>query len=131
MSLEPQKAKRPTVKITFYFLLADSILWLAYAVVIAAGRHPALPEIPRLRWLIPLLALAGSAALTGFYLLARRFGGIGYYPLLALLVLISILTITDEFGLVDLNVLILHLVPLVLLVMDRSWYRRESRAAGS
>lgn len=131
MPLRPDKNRRPTIKITFYFLLADSILWLAYAVVVAAGWHPALPESPLLRWLIPLLALAASAGLTGFYLLAKRFGSIGYFPLLALLILISFLTITDEFGMVDLNILILHLVPLVLLIIDRSFYQYGSRRSGS
>lgn len=125
MSLRPKTRPRFTIRITLYFLLADSLLWLAYGVVIAGGWHPALPEIPYLRWLIPLLALVAAAGLTGFYLLARRYGAIGYYPLLVLLVLISVLTITDDFGTVDLNVLILHLVPLVLLIVDRSAYRPD------
>ena len=131
MSLRPQRTERISVRITFYFLLADSLLWLAYAVVVAAGLHPALPDSALLRWLIPFLALAGSAALPGFYLLARRFGAAGYYPLLALLLLISLMTIIDEFGLADLNVLILHLIPFVLLVIDRSFYKHTSRRYGS
>ena len=131
MSIRPQKTRRISVRITFYFLLADSLLWLAYAVVVAAGLHPALPESALLRWLIPVLALAGSAALPGFYLLARRFGAVGYFPLLALLTLISLLTVADDFGLADLNVLILHLIPIVLLVIDRSFYRRSTQRPGS
>jgi len=131
MSLRPQKTERISVRITYYFLLADSLLWLAYAVVVAAGLHPALPDSAVLRWLIPVLALAGSAALPGLYLLARRFGAAGYYPLLALLLLISLLTVLDEFGFVDLNVLILHLIPFVLLVIDRLYYKHASRRSGS
>ncbi len=131
MSLGLQKTRRISVRITFYFLLADSLLWLAYAVVVAAGLHPALPDSALLRWLIPVLALAGSAALPGFYLLARRFGATGYYPLLALLLFISLMTIIDEFGLADLNVLILHLIPFVLLIIDRSFYKHTSRRSGS
>ena len=131
MSFRPQKTERISVRITLYFLLADSLLWLAYAVVVAAGLHPALPDSAVLRWLIPILALAGSAALPGFYLLARRFGAAGYYPLLTLLLLISLPTILDDFGLADLNVLILHLIPFVLLVIDRSYYRSTTRGSGA
>lgn len=126
MPLRAETKPRFTIRITFYFLLADSTLWLAYAVIVAAGRHPALPDGPPFRWLIPLLALAAAAGLIGFYFLARRRGRIGYYPLLALLVLISVLTITDDFGIADLNILILHLVPFVLLIIDRSTYRHDA-----
>ena len=115
------------VRITFHLLIIDALLWLIFAIITATGWHPALPDSPILRWVTAFLALAACVALPGLYLLARRFGRVGFYPLLALLVLISLLTLTDEFGLADLIILILHLSPMVLLVLDRATYRTTSR----
>lgn len=117
---KPIKSKRRIDKITLYLLVADALIWLAFALIVAAGWHPALPDSLAMKWMMSILAIASAIALPGFYLLARRFGRIWYYLLLALLLLISFLTIADEFGLWDLIVLILHISPLLLLVMNKN-----------
>ena len=119
--------RRTMVRVTFHLLIIDALLWLIFTIITTTRCHPALPDSPILRWVTAFLALAACVALPGLYLLARRFGRVGFYPLLALLVLISLLTLTDEFGLADLIILILHLSPMVLLVLDRATYRTASR----
>ncbi len=53
-------------------------------------------------------------------------GGPTYYLILGLLAAFSVLTITDQFGLVDLLVLAVHLLAFVLLMKDRSRYLRSA-----
>ena len=52
----------------------------------------------------------------------RRRSRLAFNAAAALLALIAVLSITDQFGLADLVSLLLSLVPLVLLLKDRTWY---------
>jgi hypothetical protein len=67
------------------------------------------------------LAFLTSLALFSMPLLMGKIR-LAYYGLLGLLGWIAFLTITDEFGVADLVVLILTLTPLLLLIKDRGWY---------
>jgi predicted membrane channel-forming protein YqfA (hemolysin III family) len=76
-----------------------------------------------------ILALLTTGLLMGLWLFLRRRSRLAYYLALGLLAVISLLTITDEFGLSDLIVLIITVAPLMLLIKDRAWYLQ--RAPGS
>jgi hypothetical protein len=118
---------RTVTRITFALLLIDSAFWLVFAVITVAGLHPALPEGEVVRWLVPLLSVASSAGIVGFFLAARRKYRIFYYLLTALLLTITVLTLTDEFGWADFLVLIFHLLPLVLLLSYRNTFIKTSQ----
>ena len=75
-------SRQITVRITFLLLIIDALIWLTFAIITAAGMHPALPDSPTSKWVTASLALAACTALPGLYLLARRFGRVGFYPLL-------------------------------------------------
>jgi hypothetical protein len=58
------------------------------------------------------------------FLLQRRHR-LAFLSVISLLMMISILTVTDEFGITDLAILILHLAPLALLVYSRRWFLQK------
>jgi predicted membrane channel-forming protein YqfA (hemolysin III family) len=58
----------------------------------------------------------------GLWVFLRRRSSLAYYLTLGLLSVISLLTLTDDFGLSDLIVLIITIAPFVLLIKDRGWY---------
>ena len=66
------------------------------------------------------LAIAGLLLGLSFFLGQRR--QIAYFLSLGLLIITSILIIFDDFGVVDLVVLVINLVPIALLIKDRDWY---------
>jgi len=69
-----------------------------------------------------ILALLTSGLLIGLSFFLRRRTSVAYYIMLGMLALISLLTVTDEFGLADLVVLAISVVPFVLLIKDKAWY---------
>jgi hypothetical protein len=51
--------------------------------------------------------------------------------MLGLLLLLAVLTITDEVGLADWIYLVIVAAPLLLLIKDRAWYLRKASAAAA
>jgi len=47
---------------------------------------------------------------------------IAYFIALVLLFITSLPTIFDQFGLVDLGILVINIVPFIFLIEDRAWY---------
>jgi hypothetical protein len=111
-----------SVKLTKYLVFINALIWLVFAIIVAAGFHPAIPHGPRYRWGITILALLTSVFLIGDYRIMMVRGGFAYYFLLGMLALISLLTITDEFGVVDLIVFLFNLLTFILLIKDRRYY---------
>jgi peptidoglycan/LPS O-acetylase OafA/YrhL len=107
---------------TFIFLLLNALVWLAFAIIVATGLHPSIPQDNLVKWTMVILAflVAGVLSILCFFL--RKRSKVAYYLTLALLLVISLLTVFDEFGLSDLIYLIIAVVPLVLLIKDRAWY---------
>jgi len=115
-----------TVTAAHFLLLLNALVWLVFGIIVAAGLHPSMPESDVFRWTMAVLALLTTSVLLGLWVFLRRRSGIAYYLTIGLLVVLSILTVTDEFGLPDLMVLIIIAAPLVLLIKDRAWYLRRN-----
>jgi len=111
-----------SVTIALTFILLDALIWLGLGVIIAANAHPALPNVPIVRGIMAFLSLATAGILLGVFIFLRKPGRIAYFIALGLLAAIAFLTIFDQFGLVDLVVLAINIVPLFLLLKDRAWY---------
>ena len=111
-----------SIRIALVFIILNAIIWLAFALIVAADLHPAIPESDVIKWAMASMSLLTSGILLGLFILLRRKNRVAYWLTLGLLIIISILTITDEFGIADLVVLMIALVPLGLLLKDRGWY---------
>ena len=119
--------KRPsTVPAALFLLLLNALVWLVFGIIVAAGLHPSMPESDVVRWTMAVLAFLTTGVLLGLRVFLRRRSRIAYYLTIGLLVVLSTLTVTDEFGLSDLIVLIIIAAPLLLLIKDRAWYLRRS-----
>ena len=121
--MELNTAKTPqSISIALVFIILSAIIWLAFGLIVAADLHPAIPKSDVIRWAMASMSLLTSGILLGFSFLLKRKSRVAYWLTLGLLIIISILTVTDEFGIADLVVLMITLVPLGLLLKDRGWY---------
>ena len=111
-----------TARFTRLLILLNSFFWLAFAIITAAGAHPSYEETGTLRWTmagLSILAAGILVALTGFL---RRRSRSAYWLTLALLAITILGALLDEFGPADLAFVIVTILPLTLLLKDRSWY---------
>jgi hypothetical protein len=111
-----------SVFITFSLIIIDAVFWLAYAFIMALGGIRSIAVSSVAKWVMTILALGSSTALLGTTFFLWRRNQFAYYFGLVILVIIAVLSITDEFGLLDLFSLLISLIPLVLMVKDRAWY---------
>jgi hypothetical protein len=107
---------------TLILILFNAAFWLFYAGWVAFARIGSFQAASLMKWVMVILALCASAALAGAVAFLRRRSRLAFYAAAALLVLIAVLSITDEFGLLDLFSFLLSLIPLGLLLKDRAWY---------
>jgi hypothetical protein len=117
---------QPSIRVTKYLIYLAAVIWLLLAIILVAGLHPALPEAGIYRWGMAILSSLACVSLGWGYQIMIKRGGPTYYLILGLLAAFSVLTITDQFGLVDLLVLAVHLLAFVLLMKDRSRYLRSA-----
>jgi hypothetical protein len=115
-----------TVRTTRLLVLLNALLWLLFGIITAAGVHPSFREAGLLRW-----AMAGSAFLAAIVLAAlaemlKRRPRIGCILTVALLAVMILASLLDDFGLADLLFVLITLLPLALLLKDRSWYLRPT-----
>jgi lysylphosphatidylglycerol synthetase-like protein (DUF2156 family) len=125
-------ADRPlSVTITLIFVFLNSLVWLALGAIIATNAHPALPDVPLLKAVMAFLSISIAGILVGLFVFLVQRNRFAYFIALCLLVATSLLTIFDQFGLVDLVILVINIVPIILLIKDRAWYLKpQSRAVG-
>lgn len=117
---------KTSIRLTRYLMYSCVSIWTLLAIILAAGFHPAVPEAGFYRWgLTTLSMLAGVVLLIGYQRMVRR-GGLATYGVIGVLASISLLTIVDQFGFVDLLVLLIHLLALSLLIKDRRFYLRST-----
>jgi hypothetical protein len=116
--------KRPPISATFtlVFILLNALIWLGLSIIIALDVHPALPNQPFIKTIMTFFALGISGILVGLFILLRKPNQFAYYLTVGMLAGIALLTIFDEFGVADLIVLIINLIPLILLIKDRDWF---------
>jgi lysylphosphatidylglycerol synthetase-like protein (DUF2156 family) len=115
----------PSVSVTLIFFILNALIWLALGLIIAAGIHPALPDDPTIKWVMMLLSLGIAAILLGLFFFLRRPVRFAWPVALGFLVVTCLAGVFDDFGWVDLLVLLVNLVPIVLLIKDRAWYLQE------
>lgn len=114
-----------SAKVTFLFLLVNCLTWLILGVLIVTNSHPALPDQPMIMGIMAAASFAAAGILFVLFLLIYRRNKIGYYLTLAALIITAFLTFFDDFGLSDLIVFIIILIPVILLIKDRIWYFQE------
>jgi hypothetical protein len=117
------KETRPIlIKITLFLILLNAFFWMFFGVITALGYHPGIPANEMLRWGMVVLAISCSIVLMVLVVFLGRHNRIAYGLTACILGLISVLTITDQFGISDLLVLLLTTITLLLLVLGRRWY---------
>jgi hypothetical protein len=116
--------KRPPVSVTvaLIFILLNAAVWLVFAILVAFNAVRSIPSTGIFKWIMIIPALGTSGILAGITIFLRRHNRIAFYSGLVMLVIIAVLSIADEFGWIDLLSLTISLVPLVLMIKDRSWY---------
>lgn len=119
---------RPTtVMAALIMIMINAAFWFIYALIMAFGGISSFSDAGIARWVMAILALASSVALAGIaYFLARR-NRLAFFFGVVFLALLAILSITDEFGLLDLLSLLISLVPLGLMLKDRAWYLQSGK----
>jgi hypothetical protein len=115
-----------SVTVTIGLILVNAIVWIGFAVIVAARMHPSLPAGDLVRVIMASLALLAAAVLVFLSIMLRRRSRWGYILTVAALILLAALTIADEVGLADLVVLAIAVIPLSLLIKDRAWYLGSS-----
>ncbi|HCE18467.1 MAG TPA: hypothetical protein DEQ80_11455 [Anaerolinea thermolimosa] len=122
------KARPATIPLGLTLLVMDSLIWLILGVLIATGLHPSLPDPLWIRVAMVILSWMAAAALLAAYLGLTRHMRLAYPWAILSLAIASLTIIFDDFGLSDLIVLILHLMPLALLIKDHAWYAPRTEA---
>jgi hypothetical protein len=111
-----------TVKVTRWLIYLDAVIWLFLGLIIALDLHPAIPEGPIYRWGMSSLTLLTGFSLMVLYKIVTTGNRFALFLLVIEIALLSILTITDEFGFIDLIVLIINLIIFILLLKDKEVY---------
>ena len=110
-----------TVKFALGLMALDSLLWLGFAIITVFGIFE--QNIPV--WL--RLTMAGLSFFLAvglgvlFYHLLKKVR-IAYWTSLALIGAISVVSLMDELGVLDISFFLFNLVLLVLLIKDKKWY---------
>jgi lysylphosphatidylglycerol synthetase-like protein (DUF2156 family) len=111
-----------SVLVSLTFIILNSLVWLVFGVIIAANAHPSLTMPPLLKGVMAFLSFCIAGFLAGLFFLLVKRNRIAYLLALGLLSVISVLSLFDQFGLSDLVILAINIVPIVLLIKDRDWY---------
>jgi len=119
-------ARPGTVWITRAVILLNGLLWLVFALVVAAGIHPSYGQVGSLRWPMALAAVGTACALLALAWLLRTTNPLVYWGSVILLAAIVLVGLFDEVGVADVAFLVVTSIPLALLVKDRRWYLRPA-----
>ena len=122
-------SRSASIIITRLFVLLNILIWLSLGIIIAFNVHPAVPDQPLLKALMAAGSLVLAAILSGLFFLMSKQNRVAYFLIVALFITTSLLTIFDDFGWVDLIVLVINLIPLGLLLKDRKWYLSQPSRA--
>lgn len=110
------------IRIIYIFMLLNALVWLALGVIVLADLHPAIPDGAAIRRTMGGLLMTAGILMLALAVLLRRRKRIAYWLTLALLAPIIVVTIMDQFGLSDLTVVLMHLLPFALLLKNRDWF---------
>ncbi|MFZ6019780.1 MAG: hypothetical protein ACOYXO_09230 [Chloroflexota bacterium] len=112
----------PSVFAALIFILLNAFIWLTLGIIIVFDGHPALPDEPLIKGIMAYLFLAAAGILLGLFVLLGKRRRIAYFLVVGFLITTSLWLVFDDFGVVDLVVLAINLVPIPLLIKDRDWY---------
>lgn len=118
-----------TVRITFSLIFMVALVWVLFGVIVVARLHPALPDLPIIRWGIGLTAVLAGALLAVLDILVFRRNPVAYWALVVGLIILALANLLDQFGWIDLLIMALTLIPVALLIRDRKWYLKLSTQA--
>jgi hypothetical protein len=107
---------------TLIFILVIAIFWFGFSIIVVTGHHPALPDSQLYQAI-----MAGLAFLTAVFLIIQFFllkakNKLAFFITIAFLTFLAILIFMDDFGISDLLILTITIIPIVLLFKDRNWY---------
>jgi hypothetical protein len=123
-------ARPRTVTIAYVFILTNALVWFALGVIVAANVHPALPDATLLKGIMAVMSFLSTGILLVAYFLLLKGRRSGFFIALGFLFVTALLTFFDQVGWSDLVVLVINLLPIILLVKDRTWYLSPNPAAG-
>ena len=96
--------------------------WLVFAMIAALGLLPGLLTTGPGRWVMAGLAIGAALVLGILFFLLRMQKKWAFYASLLVLTVISVLSISDQVGLLDWISLIVSLAAIGMLLISRSWY---------
>jgi len=114
-----------SITVTQIFIILNALVWLGFGTIIALNAHPALPDLPLLKGIMAVLAFATAGVYLWLSVFLVNRNKITYFFVMGLLIILSLLTIIDQFGWADLVFLVINIVPIILLIKDRSWYLKS------
>jgi hypothetical protein len=125
--LEADQMTQPplSARATVFLISLNALAWAAFGILTAAGALPSLQQPLALRWVFAGLALGAAAVLAALAVMLARRVRLAYFAALGILAAIAVLSITDQVGLADLISLTLVVLPIVLLLKNRSWFLRS------
>jgi hypothetical protein len=111
-----------TVKVNQIIILLNALIWLILTILLAINKVPGLDELQDIRWVLAIISITMAAILLAlnYYLLKHSLKA--FYLTIAFFGITSILIIFDDVGLADVIFFIISLIPIILLIKDRSWY---------
>ena len=114
-----------SVTVTYGFIILNIFIWFALGAIIAFDLHPAMPDQTFVKGIMTTLSFVAAGALLATFIFLQKHNRAAYYLMLIGLGFATLLTIFDDFGLVDLAALSLSLIPLIILLKDRRWYLQQ------
>lgn len=113
---------KKSITFSLAFILICAGIWFVFAIIVASGLHPALPDSVVYQWIMAGLAFLTAFFLLTMYFLLRKKIRVAFFLTIAFLVFLAILTLADDVGWIDLVVLLITLTPVFLLLKDRKWF---------
>lgn len=118
----PQANRPASATAVLILVVVLGAIWLAIGLLIAFGIHPGMRLAPVSRTVMSILCISAACAAMVMAFALKRRSRFGYVAALAFLAVTTLAVFFDQVGWADLIFLAVNLVPLVLLIRDRSWY---------
>jgi hypothetical protein len=110
-----RKKTSPIKRVASILVYLDAAAWIGFGIAGGLDLIPGLPEGP-IRWQMAAMAVAAGGAILVLFLISKKHEW-AFFLLLGLLALISLLSLTDQVGLLDWIAFAINLGTLVLLIL--------------
>jgi hypothetical protein len=111
-------------------MLLLSLLWIAFGLTAGVGAHPSYQDAGVVRWAMTAVGIVTAGILAILASQLRRRNRLSYWLSVAVLAALTLVGLLDQLGLADLIFLLITVLPLALLIKDRTWYLKTPLAAG-